>query len=407
MICPAGLRLNWQREIEKWHIHNRGVAPVLSGKHGLPPAPSTVVSYDLCTAHAGELFRRRYDLAIIDEGHYLKNALAQRTRTVLGTRKIPGLRGLAPRCLVLSGTPVPNRVDEIYPILRRLAPRVIDGMSYKAFLKRYAYATFDGYSERVTGIKNAEELYFRLRSGFMVRRLKADVLKDLPPKRYKMVVFPKSGGFAKILEREARFSAAEILKHGAPVGSALPEIRREMGVAKAPLAIRYIDDLLNDGVKKVVVFAHHREVVKLLERGLKHHGVLKVTGETPAHARQRFVDAFQAPDGPGVFIGNIQAAGVGITLAAASDVVFAEASWVPGENDQAADRCHRIGQVDSVLVHHLVVEGSIDAAILGAAAKKQSNITKILDGRKEVKRENEMSSMSFAEAAAAERGGAY
>lgn len=379
VICPANLRLNWAEEIEKWHLQNPGLSVVMNGKTAISPRRSCIISYDLAASRVS--IPGPYDLVIADEGHYLKNPGARRTKAVLGFRGSQGLLRWGKYRLVLTGTPVPNRVNEIYPVIKTLAPEVIDRMSYDAFLRYYAVVVAGEYGIQVVGIRHEEELYNRLRAGFMVRRLKSEVLKDLPPKTYKMVVFSKDG-FNKILERERHFNAQEIIRHGVPVGSALPEVRREMGVAKAPMVVSYVSDLLDSGVKQVIVFAHHREVASILERGLKSYGVVTVTGSTSAIAKQANKNTFQK-GGARVFIGNIIAAGVGITLTAAADVVFAESSWVPGENEQAEDRAHRIGQGQPVLIHYLVVEESLDAVILGSAAKKRTNITRILDGGKD------------------------
>lgn len=373
VVCPAGLRINWARELEKWHVFSPGVEPILSGKTRPSRKASLIISYDL--AHLIDA-DQSFDLAIIDECHYVKNIGAERTRKILGTRGKPGLIDLAPRKLALSGTPIPNRVNEAYTIARKFSPDAIDRMSYNAFTNYYGYTI----NMKVVGIQHEEELYARLRSNIMVRRLKKDVLKDLPEKTYKMIVFPTNNQTTKILQREKPFSAQEIIKHGVPVGTALPEIRREMGVAKAPQVVTYIEDLLDDGVQKVIVYAHHQDVVSILQRGLDKYQPVVITGSTPPELRQSYVDSFQNDPSVRVFIGNLVAAGTGLTLTAAHDVVFAEASWVPGENEQAEDRAHRVGQQRGVLIHYLVVEGSLDAVILGTAARKRTNIKSILDG---------------------------
>lgn len=380
VLCPAGLRLNWAAEVEKWHLRKTGIQVILNGKQRPQPGKTIITSYDLCAGIAKDLVKLQFDMAVADEGHYLKNPETQRTKLTLGFKGFPGLVNLAPRKLVLTGTPIPNRVNEVYPVVRRIAPETIDNMSYRAFLNYYAVTIRGGFGEQIVGIRNEEELYMRLRAGVMVRRLKKDVLKDLPPKQYKMVVFPKSG-YAKVLKREAPFSAAEIVRHGVPVGSALPEVRHEMGIAKAPQSAAYITDLLDDGIEKVIVFAYHKEVIAILSRALAKYGVVVVTGDSSATARQSAVNEFQNNKHTRVFIGNLVAAGVGITLTKAADVVFVEGSWVPGENEQTEDRAHRIGQgASSVMIHYLVVEESLDATILGSAARKRKNIRTILDG---------------------------
>lgn len=379
VICPASLRLNWAREIDRWHTLNDGVDVHLNGQmsdNNL--SHSQVTSYEL----AKHLKDYKPEIIIIDEAHYIKNRETQRTKLILGSavQKWPGLVSDTPT-VFLTGTPIPNRPIEFWPLLYRTASDVITKMTYWQFARRFHYIEADEYGTSFGPAKRQNELYVRLRgSGFMVRRLKKDVLKDLPPKRYKMVVFPATGETSKVLHKEANFNAREIAEHGVPVGSALPEIRREMGIAKIPQAAEYISAMLNSGVQKIVVFCHHIEVAGLLEEKLREFCPMVITGSTPPAKRQGYVDAFQTDPRVQVLIGNIQAAGVGITLTEAHDVVFVEASWVPGENDQAADRCHRIGQNESVLIHFLVVERSLDAKILGSAAKKKTDIDEVLDG---------------------------
>ena len=377
VVCPATLRLNWARELENWHLFNKGVDPVLSGSQKVSRKGSIVTSYHL----AEHVKDYQPDLVVIDEMHYLKNAGTIRSQLMLGDGDgWAGMVGKAPTIL-LSGTPIPNgRPSEAWPSVFRTAPEVIGYMKYWPFLRRFCIMQDQESGDTlIIGAKRTGELYARLRgSGFMTRRLKKDVLKDLPPKRYKMVVFTQNAHTSKVIEREQPFSAEEIFKHGVPVGTALPEIRREMGIAKIPQSVEYIKDILEGGTQKVVVFAHHLEPVGLLEAALAEYKPVVITGSTPPARRQEYVDRFQNDSSIRVFIGN-EAAEEGITLTAAADVVMVEPEWVPGKNDQRADRLHRIGQLGSVMAHILVVEGSLDAHILGRAAKKASDISSTLD----------------------------
>ena len=378
VICPASLRLNWLREIAMWH--GGPAQAVLDGKAELYSEASVVTSYNL--AHLVKDLS--FDFLICDEGHYVRNPDTQRTKLILGSGK--EWRGLVDKTpsIFLTGTPVPNgRPSEMWPIIYRCAPEIIDYAKYWTFVDRFCLVQDDGQGGvLIRGAKRQAELYARLRgSGFMIRRLKEDVLKDLPPKQYKMVVFPADSETKKILHKESAFSADEIIKHGAPVGSALPEYRREMGIAKVPQAVEYLLDMLDGGVEKVVVFAHHVEVIGLLRQALEEYGVVVIAGHTAQAQRQLAADRFQTDPTCRVFIGNILAAGVGWNLFAAQDIVLVESSWVPGENDQAIDRLHRIGQIGSVLAHILVVEGSLDAKILGSAAHKAGDVGKILDNK--------------------------
>lgn len=377
VVCPASLRINWCREIEAWH-EGAKAQPLLSGNQKVNYSGSVVTSYNL----AAGLKTFHPDLVIVDEAHAVKNPGTARTKLVLGNGKNwPGFVAKAPT-VFLTGTPLPNgRPNELWPILYRCAPEAIENLKYWDFVKKYCdYFDDPDYGLIIKGARadRIGELYARLRGyGFMIRRLKKDVLKDLPPKRYKLVVFPENGETRKVLQREARFDAAEIIAHGSPVGSALPEIRREMGLASVPQSVEYITDLLEGGAKKVIVFGHHVEVIGELNRKLKRFSPVVITGSTPQQARQNAVDAFQTDPKVRVFLGN-EAAEEGITLTAGADVVLAEPEWVPGKNEQRVDRAHRIGQKDRVIVHILVVEGSLSAKILGAAADKMKDIEGVL-----------------------------
>jgi SWI/SNF-related matrix-associated actin-dependent regulator 1 of chromatin subfamily A len=379
IVCPASLRLNWVRELNMWRRNGSDPVAVLDGKKMPKPGCTVVVSYNIMIQkHWADLLSLHpFDAMVIDEVHFCKDPKAQRTKVLLGKG---GLHEDIKNVLMLSGTPIPNRAPEFYHILKRFEPQAFP-WSYWKFVDRYTTSFQGRFGRQFTGSRNEEDLYLRLRgSGFMVRRRKADVLKDLPAKRYQMVVFPPNGAMKKVLKKEEAFDAHEIIENGVPVGSALPEIRKEMGLAKVDVCAGYIEDLLDGGTEKVLVGAHHIEVLDRLRERLAPYGVALVRGDVPPAKRQAEADRFQTDPACRVFLGQLTAAGTGLTLTASSDVVFVEASWVPGDNLQFSDRCHRVGQKGSVLVHYLVVEGSLDAKILGSAARKAEGIGKIMDG---------------------------
>jgi SWI/SNF-related matrix-associated actin-dependent regulator of chromatin subfamily A-like protein 1 len=147
-------------------------------------------------------------------------------------------------------------------------------------------------------------------------------------------------------------------------------------LAKVPLVVEFVTEALRTGSEKVVVFAHHRDVIQALDERLGRFHPVQVVGGMSSLAKQRAIDEFQTNPSTRVFIGNIRAAGIGITLTAASQCVFAELSWVPAEISQAEDRLHRIGVQDNVLVQHLVLAGSLDAIMVRRLLAKQE----VLDG---------------------------
>ena len=382
VVCPASLRINWEREIKKWAVHRTDVHHVTSVT-SYKPAGWHIVSYDMAKRHdlRARLMLDRFDLLVVDEAHYVKTPRAARTTTVVGCcgrAAMEGLLNRAARTVFLTGTPVPNRPVESWSMVW---PFILDRFPVSTknqFDRMFGIWVRTPFGLKYAGAKNVPDMNVRLRAGFMIRRLKSQVLHELLPLQHKMVVFPSGGGaFREILNEEKQFDVAEIIKHAVPRGSALAQLRQRMGVAKIPLVVSYIKDMLEE-VEKVVVFAWHTEVVEGLMQALEMYGAVKITGSCTLRSRQAATDAFQGNPSCRVLIGNIEAAGVGWTLTAAQDVVFAEHSWVPSQNVQAGGRCHRIGQRGSVTLHDLVVEGSLDGKVLLAGAKKTQEIEEML-----------------------------
>jgi SNF2 family DNA or RNA helicase len=397
IICPASLRLNWARECSRWLTRSYETTVVTDGKpvRVLARGPQLViVNYDRL-GKLPALSAASWDVLILDEAHYVKNPDAARSQ------KVYALAKCARRVVALTGTPILNRPRELQPILAML-----DSESWGDFMRyafRYCDPSQNEYGWDFNGASHLDELQEKLRASVMVRRLKADVLNELPAKRRSFVpLFIKNyrdtTKAAKILDRlqtlaELQALATEI---GDAKGAAeyedetdrqlgvaftsMSTYRRQLGRAKIPSAIEYILELLESGINKVVVFAHHKDVIEALRTRFGQESV-SIDGSTLLAARQRAVDAFQGDPSVHVFVGNILAAGVGITLTAASHVVIVESDWVPANMTQAEDRCHRIGQHDMVQVHLLTVPGSLDEYILEKVVSKQAIADQALDHR--------------------------
>lgn len=416
VICPATLRANWRRELERWLVRPRRVQIPESAGGVLDRefAPVVVINYDKLIGKPGEAMLRvlgaeRWDLIVCDECHYLKNNKAQRTVAVLGGRlrkgdpKTPGLVERASRVLMLTGTPILNRPIELHPILEALAP---DAFPFWQYARRYCGAVETRFGWDMSGASHLDELQERLRGTVMVRRLKIEVLTELPAKRRQVVVLPAEGEAARAVQREAaawakseeriavlqaesevahaggdqaayEAAVAALRKETGVAFSEMSRVRHETAVAKIPAVLDHLDGAL-EAVSKVIVFAHHHDVVHAIA---EHFGssAVTITGETKMEDRQGVVDRFQVDPGVRVFIGGITAAGVGLTLTAASTVVFAELDWVPANVTQAEDRAHRIGQLESVLVQHLVLDGSLDARMAEVIVAKQAIADAALD----------------------------
>lgn len=407
IVCPASLRLNWQREWNRWAVRP-GKVGIVVGSEWPDGANVVIVNYDVVDRHREKIDARSWDVLIVDEAHYCKNPKAQRTQAVLGRKGSDGRYLRTPiqarRRLFLTGTPICNRPIELWPLVQLLDPGGL-GKSFFRFAQRYCNATRNRYGWDFSGASNLEELQMKLRGRFMVRRLKADVLTELPAKRRQIIELPVNGAADAVRteheaseanerrlaelraavelakaddDQKAYTEALARLKKSAWVAfTQMSAVRHATALAKVPAVIEHLCNMLEEG--PVVVFAHHQDVVAAIADAFPNRCVT-LTGDTPMVERQRAVDRFQAGE-VDLFVGNIQAAGVGITLTRSSRVVFAELDWVPGNMTQAEDRCHRIGQTSSVLVQHLVLEGSIDAAMAKAIVAKQQVIDMALDKR--------------------------
>lgn len=402
IVCPATLKLNWQKELTRWLVSPYRIT-VLNSKDAFPEAPQIVImNYDIAQKFENYLRAIKWDVLIFDEAHYLKNPKAQRTQALLGSgKKNPGVAAV--RKIVMTGTPITNRPIEIYPLASYLWPGVFN--NYFHFAKRYCAAYNDGWGWDISGASNLDELQDLLRSSGMIRRLKADVLTELPPKTRQVVVLP-SDSIGALIKKEAaqiKQHEGEIKRLKAAVRAAkaqkdesayreavgrlkgahniafteMAAIRKELAIAKIPFAIEYIQNIIDEG-EKVVVMAHHREVVDQLqaEFGL---AAVKLYGGMPEAEKSANVDRFQADPSCKVFIGSIRAAGVGITLTASQKMLFAELDWTPANMLQAEDRIHRIGQTGNALIQQLVFDGSLDAKMADTLIRKMEIIEQALD----------------------------
>jgi len=377
IICPAHLRDNWVREYQQWFMGEKALTVIRSARQVLNPALSVIVSYELIELYLDAILSIHFDMLIVDEAHRVKNKSAKRTKLVLGHNEKPGLVDHVERVVLLTGSPIPNWPDEIYWPVHKLRPEVIDHMTGGQFIGRFCTFENSDFGVDITGAKNEQELYNRLRSGFMVRRKKEEVLPDLPELQFKLIVYPAYGAAARVIEKEKEFNAQEIYTHGVPFGSPFPEVRHEMSHAKVGITVDYVKSLFEDGTGKVLVFGHHVEPMKKLACELAEFNPAFVIGATKH--KQLEVDRFQTDPACRVFIGN-DAAFEGYNLTAGAEVVFHESSFVPEENAQALARAFRLGQSCKVTAHIIVIEASIEAYILGRSAKKLAGIKQITDG---------------------------
>ncbi|MBD02938.1 MAG: hypothetical protein CME24_01165 [Gemmatimonadetes bacterium] len=375
VVCPASLKMNWEREVRMW-LPGKTVH-IVDNKVGVKNADVVVINYDILAKQKVPLKGMRFQSLVFDESHYAKTSSAQRTKALKEIAASIPAEGLV---LALTGTPVLNRPIELVSQLEIL-DRIDDFGGSWNFRKKYCDAKHNGYGWDFKGCSNADELNELLRRTCYVRRQKADVLTELPAKgRYTAEVEMGHAAMAayRAVENDTLVWLADGQRHEqADVLSKITTLKRLAGEGKVEAAIEWIDSFLDSTDRKLVVFAHHISVVDALAAK---YGGLRVAGKDSSEARQAAVDTFQSDPDARVIVLNMKAGGVGLTLTAASDVLFVEQGWTPAEHDQAEDRCHRIGQEEHVSAWYLLAEGTIDDDIYALIAKKRLVVDAVTDG---------------------------
>ena len=380
VVCPASLKLNWLRELERWLPGRSARALSGTGDGRLSArADVTVVNYEILAARLQELSALSPRALVLDESHHCKNAAAKRTQAVQRLSATVPQDGLV---LALTGTPVVNRPAELISQLRILGRLEDFGSGVR-------------FGQRFRGPDAHVRLHWHLRARCLVRRLKADVLPQLPAKTRAIVpVELDNEPEYRLAERDLiawlQSQPLDLHELDAKVAAALRAERLvrlnalKLLAARGKLhaALTWIHDFCSSG-ERLVVFAHHREIQEaVLARFPRARHVL---GRDSHGARDDAVRAFQAPDGPDnqLIICSIEVAGHGLTLTRSSSVVFLELDWTPAKHDQAEDRCHRIGQQDSVNASYLLAAGTIDETIATLLERKRAVIGAVTDGREE------------------------
>jgi SNF2 family DNA or RNA helicase len=393
IVCPATLKDNWKKEWEAWDTKGLSVG---IAKKTLPDTDIAIINYDVLKKFRTPIRNRRWDILIADEIHYAKNKKAIRTREVLGGIKRNSEGKIVDRVsaitalkrLYLSGTPM-RKPKDLWPLLQVVDPDGL-GSNWHAFAKRYC-GLFEierwnptiGKKEHVgwkwDGAENLAELQTVMRQRFMLRRLKKDVLKDLPPKRRQIILIEGNKKLDKLLKDE-RIEYDKYKKFEGDINVEFGEmsrLREEIGLATVPFALKYIEEAL-ENEDKVVIFARHHSVIDKIAAALG-NAMVVLDGRTPIGKRQEIIDRFQNDPTVRGFIGSIKAAGVGTTLTAASLAIFVEEEWTPDDLTQAEDRLHRKTQTRGVNIQHLLIKNSLDEKMISHIIEEQERIDAALD----------------------------
>lgn len=395
VVCPGIARPNWEREFQKWQMVPRTTCIIRSSKD-LPTAEVCVTSYSVLQQRPVlvALLARHWDLIIFDEAHMLKNPQALTTMICYGG-SCDGTKGLvskADRVWLLSGTIIVTGPHEMWTHARALFPEAVKGLEgYGAWMDKFCFWRMKDGVQRVLSPINIPEFAERLHP-YIKRRLVKDVLPDLPPLRFGHVIVSPT----KVPEMNEKAKEAELILNAA-IGNTktrpsdaevqaivnaeqmhISSLLKWTGIAKAPAVAEAIRTDMENGLKKVVIFAKHTEVFEILRQQIP--GLQCITGSTPEGKRQSIIDSFQgrvANNDPPAIACHIDIASTALTLTAAADVAFAETGWVPKDVLQAAKRCHRIGQTRPVLAKIYSMKGSLDEVVSDILVHRYNQMSRI------------------------------
>ena len=391
VVCPAVAKYNWQNEFIKFDNRPSYVAGQGKTYH---KNNTVIVSFNYLVEYVDLYKSLRWDAVIIDEAHLLKEPTAKRTQAVFGKK---GIIHYTDRLWALTGTPAPNHAGELWVLLFTFGYVKI---GYDGFVARYCNSHFTG-NDRYgrleisgTNTKNSPELKKILKK-MMLRRLKSEVL-NLPPVFHNTyyikgdtdaAIFKKFHALKNKIRKELEHlqeelgynldvSDEKLLSTLEFMSQSISALRRYHGLKKVKETAELIDfELSSKHYNKIIVFGLHIDVLETLQKALVRYGSVMLSGKTSDRLKQNAVQAFQKDDNCQIFFGNILAAGTAITLTAASQIIFIEDDWVPGNNQQAADRAHRYGQKEIVSVRHMAIKDSIDGKITAANVRKIQEIS--------------------------------
>lgn len=393
VVTTASARPNWGRDFKAWQAFDREVQVIYKASDKISAAAQVVVvgwGMVFSAALLRQLTARKWDVLILDESHQAKNREAKRTTAVYRE-----LKPCAERVWCLSGTPIPNAPNDLYPMLKALEPERLaanaakgwpDVSDYHSFVQRYCVVKPRFVNGRRIDVivkgKNETELAERM-DGFFLRRTQQDVgigkpifdllilhADKLPADIQRLSDDPKLRAVLDAIETGERVSDDE--------GVHLAELRRITGELKAHLVVEAAKDMLDNGLDRIVLMRWHSRVGEILRDGLSAYGVVSLDGTTPADKRGEAVAKFQSGEAR-VFDGQITAAGEGIDLSVAAELWFVEPSFTPKDMSQAAMRITNFSQRRQALVRFCALENSIDEAFQAILKRKVATIKQLME----------------------------
>ena len=377
IICPASLKINWQREIENYSDRSVYIA---EGKKFSTESDFVIVNYDILKnfhdikdKDKSLLNQSQFELVILDEAHMISNPQAQRTKII--NHYVKNIK----RVWLLTGTPMTSRPMNYYNLLNIIeSPVAQNWMAYAIrYCQGYQFTAGKRKVWNVTGASNLEELRDRT-SKQILRRLKEDVL-DLPDKIISPVYLRlKSKDYEELMgEYYDWFDNKKDESSSLTVQfSKLMKVRKVIANEKTKQTIEFAENIIEQG-KKVIIFTNFTDTLQTIYQHFGKQAVY-LDGSCSKPHRQHAVDEFQDNEKIKVFVGNLKAAGVGLTLTAAEVVIMNDLSFVPAEHAQAEDRAYRYGQKSNVLVYYPLYENTIEGAVYDILNRKKEIIRTVM-----------------------------
>ena len=384
VIVPAIVKINWARECSVWLDKVR--VEIVEGKtpYEIKDPDIVIINYDILKTWLPALRAMNFQAIVLDEGHYCRNMSAIRTKAVIALCKHKT------HLIFLSGTPIENRPIDFYVMLSLLNPDMFH--SFYLYAQTYCNAKWNGFGMDYSGSSNTEQLHERINNKVMIRRLKKDVSKELPPK-VRTIVPVEIDNRAEYDRAETNFAEWAGSNNNQVQALAKIEALKQLSVAgKMKQAFEWVDNFLESGLKLIIVCTHTKTIDMLIQRykkkAVRLDGQVSGKGKHKATKRMENVDAFQEDPNIQLLVGQIKVL-IGINLTAAHNVCVLEFAWTPGLHDQSEDRAHRIGQTaDSVNIWYVIADNTVENKIIALLDEKRKIIHGILDADTKMERQS-------------------
>ena len=374
IVCPASLKLNWEKEIKR--AFPSADVVILNGKKlkKLTTNSWVIVNYDVLKTYMDPFKVAKFSVVTFDEVHYCKSINNNGHGGSKRARYFIQLSNQIEHVFCLTGTPIPSKTKDIFNLLKAIKHPLSRG--YKAFAQRYCNPTKTGYGWSYEGSSNQAELY-ELLQPFMLRRLKEQVLQ-LPDKIRSFIPVDISLSNYDQQLRDYLQNASSLKTRGQHLAQ-LNMMRHGLADAKVKHTLSLVRDSLELG-EPVIVFTNFDSVVEELRSSLQNVGV--ITGKQTTLEREKAVELFQSGK-KNVLICNLLAGGVGLTLTKANRIIVNDFDWVPANHLQAEDRIHRIGQSRHCVIEYMYAPDSMDEKMAFMLEDKLRNINLIIDAKEE------------------------